>query len=170
MTVKSISETTQFLTFTLVEEVFAVEISQVREVLEFTKVTRIPNVPEYIVGVINLRGHVVSVVDLRMKFGLPATDKTVSTCVIIIETELDGEKVELGVMADSVKEVMNLSPDQIEPPPKIGSSKKSEFIRGMGKQDDNFIILLDTNRVFQADELSDIQQINQPSNIKAAAA
>ncbi|MEG3641298.1 chemotaxis protein CheW [Magnetococcus sp. PR-3] len=154
MSVKGILETTQFLTFTLDQEVFAVDIARVREVLEYTSVTKVPRTPEFMSGVINLRGSVVPVVDLRVKFGMEATAQTVDTCIIIIEIENGGEKTVLGALADSVKEVMSLEPENIENAPKLGTSLRTDFIRGMGKEGNTFIIILDTDRVFSAEELS----------------
>src|SRR3970040_1873350 len=133
MAVASITETTQFLTFKLADEVFALDISKVREVLDFTTVTKVPRTPEFMRGVINLRGSVVPVVDLRLKFGMTKTEKTVNTCVIIVEVSVDGEGTVLGCLADSVQEVLDLDAGHIEPAPKIGSTGYHDFIRGVGK-------------------------------------
>ncbi len=157
MSVKEISITTQYLTFKLADEVFALDISQVREVLDFTAITKVPRTPEFMRGVINLRGNVVPVVDMRLKFGMTATDKTVNTCIIIVEIDLDGERTILGALADSVQEVIELEPGQIEAAPKIGTHLKTEFIRGMGKRDDAFIIILDIDKVFSAEEIAAVQ-------------
>lgn len=143
----------QYLTFTLGEEVFALEIASVREVLEYTSITKVPRTPEYIRGVINLRGRAVPVVDVRLKFGMPATERTVNTCIIIVEVELEGESTVLGALSDSVKEVMDIEPENIEPAPRIGTSIKADFIRGIGKHGENFIILLDIDKVFSEEEL-----------------
>lgn len=143
----------QYLTFTLDDEVFALEISKVREVLDFSDVTRVPQMPDFMCGVINLRGSVVPVVDMRCKFGIEQTESTVNTCIIIVEVVMDGEASVLGALVDSVKEVLDLEPNQIEPPPKIGTKLNTDFIRGMGKHNEQFIIILDINRVFLADEL-----------------
>ena len=153
MGVESITETTQYLTFKLEEELFALDIGKVREVLDFTSITKGPKTPYYMRGVINLRGSVVPVVDLRLKFGKTMAEQTVNTCVIIVEVEMDGEKVVMGAMADAVQEVLNLEPGQIEPPPRIGSKLNLEFIRGMGKHADQFIIILDIDKVFSVDGL-----------------
>jgi purine-binding chemotaxis protein CheW len=150
--VATITQTTQFLTFILEEELFAFDIEKVREVLDFTAVTKVPRTPDYMRGVINLRGSVVPVVDLRLKFGKPSVEQTVNTCVIIVEVELDGEKVIMGAMADAVQEVLDLEPDQIEPAPRIGTRLDIDFIRGMGKHADRFIIILDSDRVFSGAE------------------
>ena len=144
----------QYLTFRLGGEVFALEIGQVLEVLDFTQITRVPRMPEFMRGVINLRGSVVPVVDLRLRFGMPATERTVNTCIVIVEVAIDGERVVLGALADSVQEVIELEPAQIEPPPRLGAGIRTEFIRGMGKDDAGFLIILDADRVFSDDELA----------------
>ena len=102
MSVTAISKTTQYLTFTLSDEVFALDISKVREVLDFTTVARVPRTPDFMLGVINLRGSVVPVVDMRLKFGMSATERSVNTCIIIVEIEIDGEITILGALVDSV--------------------------------------------------------------------
>lgn len=154
MSVAAITETTQYLTFKLEDEVFAVDISQVREVLDFTSITKVPRTPDFMRGVINLRGSVVPVVDMRLKFEMSKTEQTVNTCIIIAEINLDGEKIILGALADSVQEVIELEPGQIEPPPRIGTRLNTEFIRGMGKRDENFIIILEIDEIFSSDELA----------------
>ncbi len=151
-----ITETAQYLTFTLGDEVFALDIGQVREVLDFTSITRVPRTPEFMRGVINLRGNVVPVVDMRMKFGLSATEQGGNTCIIIVEVEVDGERTVLGALADSVREVLELGPGQIEPPPRIGTRLNIEFIKGMGKNDEQFIIILDIDRIFSRFELESV--------------
>ena len=161
MSVAGIMETTQYLTFKLADEVFALDITKVREVLDFTTVTKVPRTPEFMRGVINLRGSVVPVVDLRLKFGMSATERTVNTCIIIVEVLLEGERMLLGALADSVQEVIDLEPGQIEPPPRIGTSLKAEFIRGMGKHDGGFVIILDVDRVFSAEELAVVQEAGE---------
>ena len=150
--------TNQFLTFTLGEEVFALDISSVREVLEFTTITKVPRMPESIRGVINLRGRAVPVVDVRLKFGMPETTRTVDTCIIIVEVNLAGEETVLGALADSVKEVMDIEPGDIEPAPRMGTSIRADFIRGIGKHGDEFIILLDIDRVFSDEELAQMAE------------
>ena len=150
-------DNTQYLTFRLNDEIFALGIDKVREVLDFTRITRVPQVPEFMRGVINLRGSVVPVVDMRLKFGMPKTEKTVNTCIIIVEIKLDEETTVLGALADSVQEVLDLEPDQIEPAPRIGTRLSTEFIRGMGKRDEQFIIILDIDRVFSSEELAVVQ-------------
>ena len=159
MSESSISDTTQYLTFKLEREVFALEISKVQEVLDYTAITKVPRTLDFMLGVINLRGSVVPVVDMRLKFGMSPTEATVHTCIVIVEVELDGEKTILGALADSVQEVVDLSPDQIEPPPKIGTRLKTKFIKGMGKRDSSFIIILDIDKAFSVDELALAQEM-----------
>ena len=165
MSETGIMETTQYLTFKLADEVFALDISKVREVLDFTTITKVPKTPEFMRGVINLRGSVVPVVDLRLKFGMSRTEKTVNTCIIITEVTVDSETAVLGALADSVPDVMDLDPDHIEPAPKIGTHLNTEFIRGMGKRDNTFVIILDIDKVFSTDELALVQaeQAEAPS-------
>lgn len=151
------NETNQYLTFKLDEEVFALDIRKVREVLEYTTVTKVPQTPPFMRGVINLRGGVVPVVDMRLKFGMEKTENTVNTCIIISEILIDEESTILGALADSVQEVIELEPSQIEPAPRMGTRLKTEFIRGMGKRDGEFIMILDIDKVFSAEDMESIQ-------------
>ncbi len=155
----------QYLTYKLANELFAFDISKVREVLDFTTITKVPKMPAFMRGVINLRGSAVPVVDLRLKLGMPMTDKTVDTCVIISDVCVNGKQMTLGALADSVQEVMDLGPEQIEPAPKIGTGLNTEFIKGMGRHDERFIIILDVDRVFSAEELAAL-----PADLPAPAA
>ena len=157
MAVATTTETTQYLTFRLGDEVFALDISKVREVLDFTTVTKVPRTPDFMRGVINLRGSVVPVVDLRLKFGMTRTENSVNTCVIITEVTVDGETTILGALADSVQEVLDLDPDHIAPAPRIGGRLDTDFIRGMGKHGERFIMILDIDKVFSSGELALVQ-------------
>ena len=143
----------QYLSFKLEQEDFALDIAHVREVLDLTRLTRVPKAPEYVRGVINLRGAVVPVVDLNLKFGRQLTADTVHTRIIIGEVLVAGEVITLGVMADSVQEVMELDPREIEPSPRIGLSLDTSFLKGMGRRDDEFVMILDIDQVFAADGL-----------------
>jgi purine-binding chemotaxis protein CheW len=158
MATVGINETTQFLTFRLDEEIFALDITKVREVLDYTIVTKVPRTPEFMRGVINLRGSVVPVVDLRLKFGMSATESGVNTCIIITEVQVDNETVVLGALADAVQEVLDLDAGSIAAPPRIGTKLRTEFIKGMGKQNDRFIIILDIDKVFSSEELASVRQ------------
>ena len=157
MAVNGTMETTQYLTFKLDEEVFALDIGKVREVLDFTTVTKVPRTPDFMRGVINLRGSVVPVVDLRLKFGMTRTEKTVNTCIIIVEVTVDGDTTILGVLADAVQEVLDLEFANIVAAPKIGAKLNTEFISGMGKSDDRFVIILDIDKVLSVDEIAQVQ-------------
>ncbi len=158
MSVATITETTQYLSFNLDDEVFALDIAKVREVLEYSTVTKVPKTPDFMKGVINLRGNVVPVIDMRLKFGMSETEKTVNTCVIIVEVNFEGESAVLGAMADSVQEVLELEAEQIEPAPQIGTKMNTDFIKGMGKRDDEFIIILDINKVFSIEDLAMVEE------------
>ncbi len=147
-----VSKAAQYLTFKLRDEIFAIDVLQVREVLDLSCITKVPRAPEFMLGVINVRGSVVPVIDLRLKFGLPKTENTINTRIVVLELNLEGEQALLGAMADSVHEVIDMEPGQIEDPPQIGSRWRTEFIKGIGKQDDRFLILLDIDRVFSSDE------------------
>ncbi|MBC8017016.1 MAG: chemotaxis protein CheW [Verrucomicrobia bacterium] len=149
-------QTTQYLTFTLVDEVFAVDVARVREILEITNITKVPQVPDFMRGVINLRGCVVPVIDLRLKFGMPETAQTVNTCIIVVEVMMDGESIVLGALADSVQEVIEMEPSQIEAAPHIGTHLNTNFIKGMGKHEGRFVMILDIDKVFSGAELESL--------------
>jgi purine-binding chemotaxis protein CheW len=157
---ETITEVRQYLTFKLGEEVFALDVEKVREVLDYTTITRIPRTPEFMRGVINLRGSVVPVVDLRLAFGMPPTEKTVSTCIVVTEVSMEGENVVLGALADSVEEVIDLEPDQIQPGPRLGTCVNTDFVRGMGRRESGFVVILDIDRVFAEDQLAAIKTGN----------
>ena len=150
--------TQQYLTFGLGEEVFALETGSVREVIELVPVTRIPKTPPFMRGVINLRGHAVPVVDLRIKFDMPTVQDTVNTCVIIVDVDVDGELCSMGAIVDSVREVFEMDSDQLNPPPRMGTSIRADFIKAMGKQNEEFIMILDIAKVFSAEELSVLRE------------
>jgi purine-binding chemotaxis protein CheW len=154
MSVSNITEIRQYLTFKLADEVFAVDVAKVREILEWTTITKVPQTPDYMCGVINLRGSVVPVIDLKQKFGMATTDKTVNTCIIVVEVEQESETIVLGALADSVQEVFELEPTNIEPAPKIGTNLNTDFLQGMGKHNETFIMILDIDRVFSEVDLS----------------
>ena len=152
------SESQQYVTFTLAEELFGVEVTRTREILSLTPVTKVPQTPDYLLGVINLRGQVVPVVDMRLKLGLLAGEETEDTCIIVVEVQIDGEPIVVGALADAVREVLEIRSDQIEPPPRLGTRLKTEFITGMGKIDEQFMILLNIDRIFNSEELAFVQE------------
>ncbi len=159
MAVAAITETRQYLTFKLSNEVFAVDVAKVREILEYSSITRIPQTPEYMCGVINLRGCVVPVIDMRLKFNMHKTEPTVNTCIVVVEVVLGDELVVIGALADSVQEVFELEAEHIEPPPHIGTKFKTDFIMGMGKNNGQFLMILDIDKTFSGDELSLVEDL-----------
>jgi purine-binding chemotaxis protein CheW len=170
MSVTEITETRQYLTFKLGNEIFATDVAKVREVLDLTTITAIPRTPDFMSGVINLRGSVVPVVDLRLCFEMSKTEKTRNTCIVVVEVLLENESTVIGALADSVEEVIDLEPDQIQPAPRIGTQIRTDFIKGMGKRDTQFIMILDIDRVFSAGELTAIHgQETSKSPADAAA-
>lgn len=148
----------QYLTFNLDGEMFALPVSQIREILECTHMTRIPQTPDYMRGVINLRDRVVPVIDMRTKFGLETASDTVDTCIIIVHVQIEDEATMLGALVDSVQEVLELTSEQIEAPPRMGTRLNTAFLSGMAKVEDNFAMLLDIDKVFSSEELAVIQQ------------
>jgi purine-binding chemotaxis protein CheW len=154
------------LSFKLGEEVFAINVSKVINILEMSHVTRIPKAPEYMKGVINLRGTVLPVVDLRIKFGLPEKEATVDTSIIVINIDLNGEQVLIGTLVDAVREVLELKNNEISPAPTIGTKYNSGFIEGMWRTDEKFIMILDIDKVFSTDEIIDFkEQLTQSSDV-----
>jgi purine-binding chemotaxis protein CheW len=143
----------QYLTFYVAGEEYAVTILKVTEIIECVSLTHVPGTPSWIRGVLNLRGAVVPVVDLAVKFGLTPTTLTRRTCVVMVEIEHDGERLVLGVMADSVHQVVELTADQIQPPPSFGPKVRVDCIHGMGVTGDALVVLLDIDRVLSASEI-----------------
>ena len=154
MSAAEAAASTQYLTFKLGDETFALDVAEVREILDFTTVTKVPRTPSFMRGVINLRGSVVPVMDLRLKFGMSATQQTVDSCIIVVEMNFGSDQVVIGVLADAVQEVIDLEPEQIEPPPRIGTKLNTEFILGMGKHNGSFMMILDIDKIFQGSDLA----------------
>ncbi len=148
----------QFLTFCLGDEQYALNVRNVQSVLEVTPTTKLPQTPEYMRGVINLRGSVIPVIDFRLKFGLPTAEKTVNTRIIVMELEYESSTVTVGAIADSVQEVINLDPENIDPAPKIGTNINTDFISGIGKINEDFLILLDLQKIFQENEIETLKE------------
>jgi len=148
----------QYLTFLLAGEVYAINVASIKEVLGVPKITRVPRMPAFLSGVINLRGNVIPVLDLRLKFGLEPTPHTVDTSIIVTEitnvfADNDTESFTIGIFSDLVQNVISIAPSQIEPPPKIGVSIDTSFITGMGRVDDSFVIMLNINKILSEKEL-----------------
>jgi purine-binding chemotaxis protein CheW len=141
----------QYLTFVLDGEVFAIGILAIKEIIEFHPLTVVPMMPRSIRGVINLRGAVVPVIDLAVRFGRKPAEVTKRTCIVIVEVELDGERRVVGVIVDAVNQVLDLLSSEIEPAPAFGSRIRTDFIHGLGKIAGKFVILLDVHQVLSMD-------------------
>jgi purine-binding chemotaxis protein CheW len=154
----------QYLTFFIRGEEYATNILRVKEIIEFESTTRVPSTPEHVRGVINLRGAVLPVVDLASKFGHGKTEPGRTTCVVVVETRHRSETIVVGLMADAVSEVIDLTAEQIEPAPSFGTNVRVDFLAGMGKLDGRLILLLDIDRILSPVETEEI------SNVTATAA
>jgi len=154
----------QYLTFTLHDEHYAVSVGKVREVLEYTRITKLPRTADFMKGIINLRGKGVPVIDLRLKFGMDETPVAKDTAIIVLDVEGDSGEVIVGALADSVHE------DRIEPAPRFGTKLAAEFIDGIGKRDDSFIVILNIDRIFNSDEVAMLRaQDSAPPPVAEAA-
>ncbi|GFK93592.1 Chemotaxis protein CheW [Fundidesulfovibrio magnetotacticus] len=149
----------RYLTFTLGRDMFALDIACVREILDMTEITRIPQAPEAVRGVVNVRGAAVPVVDLRLRFGMEAGEQTVHTRIIIVEIPTGDSITVLGAIADSVKEVLELEPDAIAPPPSMGTGVATDFLRGIGKSGGRFILILEISKVLGTSEVLSIKEL-----------
>lgn len=150
----AIVQAEQYITFRLGGEVFAVNVANVREVLDMTPITKVPTAPRFMRGVVNVRGSAIPVLDLRQRFGLSPVEETVNTRILVLELEVGGEVAVVGGIADSVHEVIELEPAQIVPPPTVAMRWRVDFIKGIGKRGDEFIVLLDLATVFSETELT----------------
>ena len=144
--------TNQYLTFSLRQERFAIAVAQVREILDLVPIIRVPQQPEFISGVINLRGKVLPVVDLSRKFGLAAAETSRDTCIVVLEFKDDDGRGEVGALVDAVHEVIVLTAEEIEPPPRLGIGLESGLIAGMGKTAQGLVILLRVDHIFASTE------------------
>jgi len=143
-----------YLTFKIDEEIFAANVSKVISILELSKITKIPRTPDFIRGVINLRGVVLPIVDLRIKFGLTPTEFTSNTCILVLEINIESSSVNIGALVDSVQEVLEIEDNDIMPPPNLGAKYRSDFIDGMFKTENSFIMMLNMDMIFTHDELT----------------
>jgi purine-binding chemotaxis protein CheW len=146
-------EIQQYLTFDLAGEEYAISILRIREIIEYGQVTRVPRMPGWVRGVINLRGNVVPVIDLAVKFGMPETLTSKLSCVILVEVEIDGDSVVMGVVAEAVNQVVDLSQSDIRIPPAFGTKLKADFLMGMGSVGKKFALILDIDKILITDEL-----------------
>ncbi len=155
------SKLNSYLSFRLDEETFATNVGSVLSILEMTRITKVPRSPAYLKGVINLRGEVLPVIDLRIKFGMPASEINSNTCILVMEIFLDNQNVKVGVIVDSVSEVHEIEQKEVLPPPSLASKFKSEFMEGIYKDGDAFIMLLNMENIFTYDELQVISSTVQ---------
>lgn len=146
----------QYLTFELREECYGIGIESVKEIIEYGSVTAIPLMPEFVKGVLNLRGEVVPVIDLSLRFGKSITEIHNRSCIVILEVPFDGQLVILGVVVDAVNEVMDIQPSQIEAPPTFGAKIRAQFIEGVANIDEKFVILLHGEKVLSVEEMASI--------------
>ena len=156
----TIEESGQYLTFLQRGEMFAIGILGIKEIIEYANLTTVPLMPEFISGVINIRGAVVPVIDLSARFGREAAVTTRRSCIVIIETVNDNEKTDIGIIVDSVSEVLEIPPADIEPAPRFGTNIRADFISGMGKVNGKFVIILDISRVLSVDEMSSLAGVS----------
>lgn len=164
-------EKRQYLSFSLAGSDYGLGILQVKEILQYETITRVPSMPPSVRGVINLRGSVVPVLDLAVKFGLPPTAVTKRTCILVVEATIDGQPTVMGVIADAVSEVLELAAIDVEPPPPFGTRIRADYLVGMGKVGRGFVLLLDLERVLSAGERELIAAVEPPpgSDLPAAA-
>jgi purine-binding chemotaxis protein CheW len=153
----SLSILTSYLSFKLADETYAANVNKVLNILEMTKITKVPKAPEYMIGVINLRGTVLPLVDTRIQFGLTPTEFTVNTCILVLDIQIGNDSLQVGALVDGVQEVLEIEAHQILPSPNIGNKYHSQFISGMYKVDeDRFIMILDMDKIFSSDELREV--------------
>lgn len=163
------SNINSYLTFTLGEEQYAANVKNVTNIVELSKITKVPRAPEYMLGIVNLRGMVLPVIDARKKFGLPETEYTVNTCILVLEVVVNNKNVIVGALVDGVKEVIEIEDSEIKDPPSIGFNLNNYFITGVFKKKDEdiFVMILDMDTVFSTDEIVEINQHtdNHPEEI-----
>ncbi|WP_207531962.1 chemotaxis protein CheW [Desertivirga arenae] len=154
------TQTDSYLTFNIEKELFAINVGRVLEILEIQPITRVPQSPSFMRGVINLRGNILPVVDTRMRFSLPGSDFTIDTCIVVLSIENNKEATLLGVIVDAVQKVIEIKADQIYRSTSISSHFKEEYIAGIAKVDEEFIMVLDVDKVFSTEDLLSNSQEN----------
>lgn len=162
---KEIDNVSTFLTFKLANELFAVNVAKVLTILELKPMTKVPNSPDYMRGVINLRGNVLPVIDMRIKFGMEPTEFTQNTCINVLNVTIDDENVQLGILVDAVDKVLEIKDSEIEESPTIGTKYKTEFIQGMYRLDDGFIMLLNIDLIFNTSELLIAKEVEKGEGV-----
>jgi purine-binding chemotaxis protein CheW len=160
-----IEATNSFLSFKLSGEHFAIEVMKIMEILEVPKITKVPQAPAFLKGVVNLRGGVLPVIDARVKFGLPPIEQSVDTCILVLNIDLEEENIVVGAMVDSVSEVFEMEEKHIQPSPSIGARYRADFIKGMIKEKDQFMMLLNIDKVFSTEDLETIKESNQETEL-----
>lgn len=150
-----------YLSFKIDQEIYAVNVRHVLNILELVNITKVPHAPDYMKGVINLRGKVLPVIDTRIRFGLQEIEYSSNTCILVMELSLDDQEIQAGFLVDNVQEVLEIEEDEILPPPNLGNSFRSDFISGVGKQDEEFIMILDIEKVLSQSEIKTIKKISQ---------
>jgi len=166
---KQLTETiNSFLSFRLGEELFAANVGKVLEILEIPKVTKVPRSPAFMRGVVNLRGNVLPVIDTRAKFGLPSIEDTVNSCILVMNIDMDDREIVLGAVVDAVQEVMEIEKSKIQPVPSVGARYKTEFIEGMVKLNDQFIMVLNLDLVFTSEEVAILAEVSTSGDKKSA--
>lgn len=154
---------TQYVTLGVGDEVFAVEVHRVHEILDFVPIVRLPNAPAHVLGMIDVRRRAVPVVDLRVKLGLSPTVRTENSRILVLDVDVAGRTVVLGLLADRVYEVTDLADHAIEPPPDIGMRWRSDYIRGVGRRGASFVIIFDLSRLFSGDEVPLLEAAESPA-------
>ncbi len=161
-------EASQYLTFFVAGERYAINILDVKEIIEIDRMTRVPMTPDYIRGVINLRGNVVAVVDLCARLGKGECELSKRSSIVLVDVEAQGGRQQLGMLVDEVNEILEIPANHLQPAPDFGTDIRTEFIQAMGRVDDIFMILLDINHVLSVDELSQLQRVELGSGGQAA--
>lgn len=162
---EAVAQGQQYLTFSVGGEIFAISIAVIKEIIEYRTPTDVPMMPSYIRGVINLRGRVVPVIDLAVRFGRTSSEVTRRTCIVILEIHQDGEQQEISVVVDAVSAVLDIADADIEPPPKFGTKLRADFISGMGKIAEKFVIILSVDQVLSLNELSQLNEAGESATL-----
>lgn len=157
MNQENLSKINSYLSFKLGEEEFAAHVGKVLNILEMTRITEVPKAPEYMKGVINLRGIVLPVIDTRIKFGMTPTEYTANTCIIVLDIQVDNEIIQIGALVDAVQAVLEIDKNKVLPPPSIGSKYRSEFIEGVANIDEKFIMILNMDAVFSIEDVASLK-------------
>lgn len=149
----SVINSQSYLTFKLDDEIFGSTVNHILEIIEVPKITKVPNAPAFMRGVINLRGRVLPVIDTRIKFGMSSIEDTVDTCIVVLSVEVDNQEIILGALVDAIQAVIEIEDDEIQDPPSFQSGYRSDLITGMVKRNDDFILMLDMETVFSSQEI-----------------